>query len=207
MDLSLDRLWVASGEGVWTVPEKYPRWSGDQDAARQGVWLIDDENWAKKVCQRLWALVDEIRDEIRDYELAAVRLEDDERRRAAEITKEWLEGAGMRVVSELEDQIARANFFVLREMNESIEAASELRRIARRRDLQPGRNRDMLLQWCRETLLSLRRAFDDLSSESIELRLDTPEEWPVVKQWTRDPGPAYSLPPSLEPMERRVAVA
>lgn len=195
------------GKGMWTVSVTPQRWSGKVDSRRQDNWLIIRDKRTRGVLQRLESLLEDIRQEIEEYEAAAVRAGEGERRLAAEMGRAWVDGTGMLLMGELREQIERADPATLREMLESIDAASELRQIARRRDLERWDNRDLLLDWCMETLPSLKRAFHDLKGDSARFSLHPPALTLLVAQWNRDGDTAYSAPPAPEAKQTQMVAA
>lgn len=174
------------------------RWNGTTNATPETTWVVCDSD---TVIERFRSLLVRLSEEIRDYELAAMRDSDDERCRAAAKARALLEGPGMQLARELEAQIRRADSATLQEMKESIEAAIALGAIARRRDLSNWENRDLLLQWCRETLPSLRRAFRDLVVAETVFALERPGMNLTPPNWTEEDESSYRMPMHVQSLQ------
>lgn len=185
-------------DGVWTVSRRDLRWNGAGNATPETTWVVCDSD---TVIERFRFLLMRLDEEVRDYELAAVQDLDEGRCRAAAKARALLDGPGMQLARELEAQIRLADPATLQEMKESIEAAIALGAIARRRDLNNWENRDLLLQWCRETLPSLRRAFRDLAVEETVFVLESPAMNLAPPDWTKEDDSSYRMPMEVQPLQ------
>jgi len=187
-------VYSASGGWQWgggpVVTLVHPEaWQSDADSSTLS-WEFLPPTSARPALQALDRLWERIRVELEIYREHVTAMNDDARLQWVGWAERWLETGGMEIYRELRSIIKNASSCDQKEMAEALQAAEQLVEVSHK-SLQTPEEWDVILDWARGILPSLRRAFKRFQGQPVvEVRVDYADTRklvePFVSAWLQN---------------------